>query len=385
MNAVMERMSNTDGKRYIQIAEQLFAEVCEGRYSAFHSFPSLTKIMRRFSVARATAAKSVDELKKRGVLKSFPGSRLDVIGNNRLVGLILPGVAYSEFFSSVIIGISRQCQKEGFGLLFGDVYSREQEVRVRQAKSLVLDFVKKRVSGVIFQPIELVNGASQLNSEIISILSKAGIPITLIDYDVVLPPERSMFDLVGINNFDAGRRIAEHLLQVGAKNIHFFVRGFGTTSVQNRIEGVKSVIASAGGKFPQVLRVFTGDDKKDCAKFLKKYRPDAIIGGNDSDAVYLKHLLDSLGVSVPKDVMLAGFDDTHEAAVMTPQLTTVRQPSEEIGAIAVRVLKERIAESSMPPREILLPAPLIVRSSTAVTNAAIKGKSRRSKNREENI
>ena len=86
-----------------------------------------------------------------------------------------------------------------------------------------------------------------------------------------------------------------------------------------------------------------------------------------------------------KDIMLAGFDDTHEAAVMTPQLTTVRQPSEEIGAIAVRVLTERIAESSMPPREILLPAPLIVRSSTAVTNAAIKGKSRRSKNREENI
>ena len=78
------------------------------------------------------------------------------------------------------------------------------------------------VSGVILQPIELVNGVSQLNSEIISILSKAGIPITLIDYDVVLPPERSMFDLVGINNFDAGRRIAEHLLQVGAKNIHFF-------------------------------------------------------------------------------------------------------------------------------------------------------------------
>lgn len=373
MNAVMERMSNTDGKRYIQIAEQLFAEVREGKYSACHSFPSLTKIMRRFSVARATAVKSVDELKKRGVLKSFPRSRLDVVGRNRLIGVVLPGIAYTDFFSSVLIGISRQCQKEGYGLLFADAYSREHEVRVRQAKTFALDFVLKRVSGVIFQPIELVNDAERINSEIISTFLNAGIHVTLIDNDVVFPPERSMFDLVGVNNFDAGRRVAEHLLRAGAKRIHFFVRGFGTISVQNRIEGVKSAIYNAGGKCPQVLRVFAENDKEECARFLKKFKPDAMIGGNDSDAVYLKHLLDCLGVSVPDDIMLAGFDDAREAVVMTPQLTTVRQPGEDIGVMAVRVLRERIVESTLPPREILLPAPLIVRRSTCVMG---KGKSR---------
>ena len=72
-------------------------------------------------------------------------------------------------------------------------------------------------------------------------------------------------------------------------------------------------------------------------------------------------------------VMLAGFDDARDAVVMTPQLTTVRQPGEDIGVMAVRVLKERIVEPTLPPREILLPAPLIVRGSTCVMG---KGKSR---------
>ena len=80
-------------KSYSEVAECLFAEIREGKYSAGNSFPSLTRIASRFGVTRVTAMRSVDELKKRGVVSAAPRSGLTVIAPNRTIGLIIPGVA----------------------------------------------------------------------------------------------------------------------------------------------------------------------------------------------------------------------------------------------------------------------------------------------------
>ena len=350
------------GSRYIEIADALCADIRAGKYAAARSFPSLTMIMRRFGVARATAAKCVDELKRRGVVAAFPRSGLTARNTNRTIGLILPGVAYSEFFPPIMSGISRRCQDGGYSLLFGDIYSKRPDVRAQQAKALAKSFAQKHVAGVIFQPISFVDDAMRINKEIVTILSDAGISVVLIDYDIVPPPERSTFDLVGINNFDAGRRLAAHLIDAGAKNIHFLMYHNCAASGSNRLEGANFAISGLI-KRSNILQA----DPKDVAtvrNYLKKHRPDAIICGNDTVAAFLKHTLDTLGKRVPEDIMLAGFDDVQFASVMTPQLTTIHQPCDDIAAMAFRALQERIAEPSLPPREIYLPAPLVVRQST---------------------
>ena len=243
----MGNSANTGGSRYVDIAEQLFAEVREGKYSAHRSFPSLSMIMRRFGVARATAAKCVDELKRLGVIQASSRSRFEVVRRNRTIGQILPGVAYSEFFSAVMDGISQSCQKAGYSLLFGNVYSASHAVRAQQAKDLAMDFAHKGGAGVIFQPIEFVSNATRINNEILSILTGANIPVVLIDSDVVSVSDHRQFDLVGINNFDAGRRLAEHLIDKGAKNIHFLMRRYWSSSVRNRLYGLKSAILMCRG------------------------------------------------------------------------------------------------------------------------------------------
>ena len=372
----MEEVSRSGGSRYIEIADMLCADIRAGKYAASHSFPSLTKIMHRFGVARATAAKSVDELKRRGAVSSMPRSGLAVTKSSRTIGLILPGVAYSEFFPPIMSGISRRCQEAGYGLLFGDVYSKSHDVRAQQAKTLAKDFSQKHVSGVIFQPIEFVSNATRINKEIVAILSDAGIPVVLIDYDIVPPPERSAFDLVGINNFDAGRRLAVHLLAAGAKNIHFLMRRHWAASVRNRLAGVNSAIAGGNRRCSNILHA-DPEDLATVRDYLKRRRPDAIICGNDTAAAYLKHTLDALGKRVPEDIMLAGFDDVQFASVMTPQLTTIHQPCDDIAAMAFKALQERIADPALPPREILLPAPLVVRKSTVRQNGLSAKQSRR--------
>ena len=354
------------GKGYSEIADELCADIRAGMYVARRSFPSLTRIMRRFGVTRVTAMRSVDELKRRGVVHAAPRSGIVVKRANRTIGLILPGVAYSEFFPPVMGGISRQSQKSGYGLLFGDVYSKSPTARAKQAKVLAKDFADKRVAGVIFQPIEFMADANRINGEIVAILSDAGIPVVLVDYDIVSSPERSGFDLVGINNFDAGRRLAFHLIAAGATKIHFVMRHHWSASIQNRLVGVNSAV-SEGLVRHESANVFQGDPKNSAAveEYLKKHRPDAIVCGNDTTALQLKQTLDRLGVRVPDDVMLAGFDDVQLASLMSPQLTTIHQPCDSIGATAFKTLMERIADPELPQREILLPAPLVVRGSTS--------------------
>ena len=363
----MGKIGQKESKRYIEIAEQLLADVREGRYAGCRSFPSLTKIMRRFGVTRVTAMRSVDELKKRGVISVSPRSGITAKRMNRTIGLILPGLAYSEFFSVILSEISRRCQQEGYGLMFGDVYPSKMEARAQRAKALAMDFARKRIAGVIFQPIECMPGATSVNKEIVTLLNDAGIPVVLLDNDILSPPERSSLDVVGINNFDAGRRIVGHLLSAGAKRIHFFLRCGGTISVFNRIAGVESALSVTGrdGQCHNVLHAEANDSDTDKIRaYLERWRPDAFVCGNDSDAAYLKHILDCLGKRVPEDIMLAGFDDIRYATVMTPQLTTIHQPCDDIASMAFKALQERIADPSLPAREILLSAPLVARQST---------------------
>ena len=260
-------------------------------------------------------------------------------------------------------GLSRRCQEAGYGLLFGDAYSDDPVNRAAQAKALAEDFARKRVSGVIFQPIALLDNGQELNAEIMSIFDAAKIPVVLIDNDIVVPPERSRYDLVGINNFEAGRRVGAHLAAAGAKRICFLVHAHRAASVRLRCDGVISAVREARRVKVLVLDA-EADDAATIRKFIAQSKPDAFVCGNDKTAARLRQTLARLGRKVPEEIMLAGFDDVQIASVMTPQLTTIRQPCDGIAEAAFAALIERMRNPLLHPREILLPAPLVIREST---------------------
>jgi len=81
-------------------------------------------------------------------------------------------------------------------------------------------------------------------------------------------------------------------------------------------------------------------------------------------AARFANTLAGMGLSVPCDVMLTGFDDVKFAEMASPPLTTARQPCADIAAMAYRSLRERMRDGSLPSRKILLPAPIVVRAST---------------------
>lgn len=349
---------------YSEIAEALRDEIRAGAYSKTGSFPSLTKIMQRFGVSRPSAVRSVAELKRLGLVSTRKGSGTFVAPKSRTIGLAIPGTADSEFFSAIMEGVVRRCDECGMDLVAGDVFAVDHARRDRQAERLARHFAAKRVAGVIMQPVGFSENADRLNGVISDILDKAGIPVVLIDYDIVPPPERSRYDLVAIDNFGAGRKIAAHLLGVGAKRICCLLRSLCADSVRTRFSGVDAeVCRSRMGRHAAVV-VAEPDDRKAIAAMMEDLRPDAIVCSNDIAASNLAKTLKKLRIRVPDDVMLAGFDDVRIAGSMKPGLTTIRQPCFDIASTAFRTLLERMKNPAIPARQILLDTTLVVRDST---------------------
>lgn len=361
----MAEVSKSGGRLHVKMADELCADIRAGKYASSRSFPSLTRIMHRFGVTRVTAMRIVDELKRRGVITAVPRSGILVKNVNRTIGLIVPGIAYSEFFPPIVSEISRFAQKEGYTLLFGDVSSRSAEQRARGAKRLAKDFVLQNVAGVLYQPVELVEDVERVNRDILSLFSRANIPVVMLDSDFTMAPRRSGYDVIGIDNVSAGMAVAEHLLSAGVRKIHFQSRPRCSASVIGRRNGVFLALSAAGEPVKHFRDLKAEPDDVAAIKaHLRRNRPEAFVCGNDAAAVKMKISLETFGYRIPDDIRLVGFDDVKYAKIVTPQLTTVHQPCEKIAEVAFRRLLARIVDPSLQPCFMALPYELVVRASS---------------------
>ena len=349
---------------YSEIAKVLCKEIRAGVYADAGTFPSLTKIAQRFGVSRPSAVRSIAELKRLGLVTVRKGAGTFVQNVNRTIGLAIPGTADSEFFSAIMDGLVYNCNRCGMDLVAGDVFPVAHRHRAFQAERLARHLVSIPAAGVIMQPVAYSQEAQSVNGMISDILDKAGIPVVLIDYDLVPPPERSGYDLVAIDNFNAGRKVAAHLIDAGAKRICCLLYRLSADSVHTRFAGVDAEIYRVTGRHVDIIEA-KPDDGGLISAGLAAYRPDAIVCSNDIAALNLSKTLAGLNVRIPQDVKLAGFDDVVEAGRMKPALTSIRQPCFDLATTAFRTLLERMKNPDLPPRQILLDTSLVIRESTA--------------------
>lgn len=357
------RMENA---KYRTLLESLKKDILGGKYASGQPFPSVRALSRRFGLANTTVQRAVEELAHQGLIQRSQGAGSTVtrVGALRKLGLIVPGICYSEIFPPICKELSCLAQKEGYALLFGDLSSSDPAERGKRAKTLARQYVKEGVAGIVFQPIEFLENSDEVNREILSVFDAAKVPVVLLDCDIVASPDRSRYDIVGINNAEAGRRLGQHLVGEGARKVVFLANPHSDYSIRNRIEGARNAVAAAGGRFTELSLDVEN------AVLVKKLlsgrpRPEAIICRNDHQAAHLLVTLRNLGRRVPEDVLVAGFNDVDYASILSPGLTTVHLPCEDIARQAFAFLCERIGHPGLPPRECYLPAPLVVRGSTS--------------------
>jgi LacI family transcriptional regulator len=171
--------------------------------------------------------------------------------------------------------------------------------------------------------------------------------------------------------------LVQHLIVRGHWRILHLAGPRGLIGAERRVHGYKRALADAGIPFDPSLLVeagYTAELGRDAMRrWLRENEgeplPHAVFGANDAVAVGCSEALAEVGLRVPEDVSVAGFDDTFVARSVVPQLTSVRQPLREMGARAVELLLGRIAQAAPTPTTlvppVVFPVELALRASVA--------------------
>ena len=370
MPAAARKMEPMPTHKYREILERLQSEISSGRYKPGKRLPSEAELVRRFGASRMTVFRAMHELQALGLVTRRVGSGTYVSSNSNIgrhvFGLLIPELGQTEIFEAICKGMMEAQEAMHHSLLWGNTVSQEQE-KEQAAEQLCEQYISQKVSGVFFAPVEFSANRFQSNHKIVAEFDRAGIPVVLLDRDLEPYPQRSKYDLVGIDNRRTGYLAAEHLIKTGAKRVVFFARPNSAPTVDARIAGYREAVSSQAEKPGRVLvRIGDAMDTKLIRSILKKDRPDAFVCANDLTAGNLMHTLISLGQRIPEDIRIVGIDDVKYARLLPVPLTTLHQPCHDIGRMAIAVMLDRIANPDLPPRDVLLRCELVVRKSCDV-------------------
>jgi LacI family transcriptional regulator len=346
----------------------VFAEIESGRLKEGDRLPSEVELVRMFSSSRPTVGRALRDLQNLGLVERKVGSGSFVRKSDRSThclrfGLLIPGLGNTEIFEPICGQIARIAQRELHTLLWGDFGDKRGEPELDLMRQACQSYIRQTAAGVFFAPLELKQEKDQINQSVVDMLESAGLPIVLLDRDLVSFPQRSRFDLVAIDNRRAGFLITDHLISLGCTRIDFLARPDSAPTVALRIAGYREALVGAGIE-PNSNWIHSGNPTDEgFVHGIVRSGAEAIICANDLTAANLMRTLSVLGYLVPQEVRVAGFDDVRYAELLHPPLTTIHQPCVEMGSIAMQAMLDRIANPNFPPRDILAQPRLIVRQS----------------------
>lgn len=356
-----------ENHKYREIFEKLQGDIASGHYKPGGRLPSETELVRRFGVSRMTVFRAMRELQSLGIVTRRVGSGTYVSAavnpGSYVFGLLIPELGQTEIFEAICQGMMEAQEAAHCSLLWGNAPPQEHE-KEQAATQLCDQYISRKVAGVFFAPVEFSTNRFQANHRIVSAFDRARIPVVLLDRCLEPYPQRSKYDLVGIDNRRTGYLATEHMIKTGAKRIAFFTRPNSAPTVDARIAGYREALLLLPERPTRdMTNVGDATDAKFIKSILKKQQPDAFVCANDLTAGNLMHTLMSLGRRIPEDIRIMGIDDVKYARLLPVPLTTLHQPCRDIGRIAMATMLDRIANPNLPPRDVLLRCDLVVRKS----------------------
>lgn len=270
------------------------------------------------------------------------------------IGLLIPDIQNS-FFTSVVRGVEDVALSRGYHLFLCNT-----DEDPGREDGYIRELAKKRVDGLMVAPsARREAGIRRLRGE--------GVPFVLVDRDV----EGVDADVVGVDNRAGMRLIAEHLVGLGHRRIAMISGPLEKASGYERHEGLREALADLGVGLEGSLVRFgdfrTAGGRAGAAELLGlPSPPTALVTANNQMTLGALLTINEMGLSVPGDLSVVGFDDPEWAPLTGPPLTTLAQPTYEMGVRASRMLLDRIENGpDERSRRDLLEPWLVVRGSTA--------------------
>ena len=314
------------------------------------SVATVSKVInQRYGVAQATSEHVQEVISTLGYESSLVARSLRSHRTN-VIGILV--AEFEPFSTEILKGVSRAVAGTGYELL---AYSGGGAAGTEvgwERRSL------SRLSGT------LIDGAVLVTPTVVQVHD--GVPVVAID------PHAGPSGIPTVDSDNLGGAVAatEHLLGLGHRRIGFLGGRPDLERSRLREEGFRAAMERAGAPVdPALVRV--GGYRRETAdrpahELLQLAdRPTAVFAANDLMAIATLEAAADLGIAVPRDLSVIGFDDVPEAALTSPQLTTVAQPIQQMGSEAIGLLVELMAGREVTTQHLRLPTRLVERGTCA--------------------
>ena len=307
----------------------------------------------------ASSSKKTNELVRKAAAEL--GYRPNVLarslitGKSRMIGLV---VAYLDnyFYPEALELLSSALQKKGYHVLI--FMSGNKEGDIADAVDEILDY---QVDGIIAASVSMSSGLAKR-------CTSAGVPVVLFNRT----QDDDRLSAVTSDNFQGGQKVARFLLAGGHKRIGYIAGWEGASTQRDREKGFTEELVRNGQElYAREVGNFNSDEARQAARtmFSKQNFPDSVFVANDAMAIAVIDVIRfELGLKVPEQVSVVGYDDVPISSWPAYDLTTVRQPANRMVAETVSILIESIENKTTTARRVEIDGPLMVRGSAKISD-----------------
>lgn len=270
------------------------------------------------------------------------------------VGVLVPQINH-PFFGVLTFSIEKALFEKGYRCF---VCNTEEDAGKEDA--YVEALLAQQVDGLIIVP---TNNAE----EGVQKLLQRQTPVVIIDRDL---PGVAV-DRVSSDNFSGGYAVASHVTQLGHRRVSVIGTSAKSRAISDRVAGIEKAFGELLDAhelqihLQEPLAQFEAGYTLGKRLLRREGRPTAILALTDLIAVGVLHASAELGLAVPAELSVTGFDDIALTTYVFPALTTVAQPLDEMGRVAAQRMLDKIANTSQAPQQVVLPTNLVIRGSTA--------------------
>ena len=368
---------NQDKPKYQLIYEDLMADIRNGNFSYEEVFCTEKQLSEKYDVSRITAKRAITDLEQNGILyrkrgigsfvsrnaDAFSGSVISINKEkSKTVSFLLPFETTRGGIFDTVTMANQQLNDAGYLM---NIYISNRSVD--QEEVTLKRLLAQNISGLIYYPCR-----DKLNMKLLNEFLFAQIPVVILDQLVDIPYVSNVI----LDNDEAARLLTEHLIGLGHRQIAFLAVSSleHTSSTRHRFGGYLDALLKNGitpkPQYYSNSRHFITEEEAEnpssafCQSILQLHQAGAtaIICENDYLAAYTLKACKCLGLSVPGDVSVCGFDNTSVA--VENDLTTINQDFSLIGETIGRILTDCFRKPDTLPQKVLIPATLVVRGSS---------------------
>ena len=302
---------------------------------------------KRFSKETITKVLNAKE-----TLGYFPNKNAQQLRGSKikLIGVLLPSLT-NPFFSTIMQSMD-QNKPDDVDLFFLTTTGKELESNIKQ-------LVERGMDGLIIG--RLIENPEALDTY----LKKRNVPYVVLDQS----EDHGFTDIIRTDEEAGGQLAAEHLIRLGHRSLAIIAPYQMMANMKDRVQGFMTYCRDY--QLSEPLFMQTELSKAGGASIVPailESNATAVFAINDEMAIGIMRGLADRGLSVPADLSVVGYDDIDFARYMIPSLTTIAQPMEDIGALALTLIMKKIQSPDSNPEKVELPNKLVIRETTRQVN-----------------